>query len=348
MKTKEKIEEAEKQITEKKEPVNFDTREYPVEVVIDKFLQDEYFIPHYQREFVWEKDKVKMSLFIESILLDLPIPYLFLADEPDTGKLEIVDGSQRIRTLVAFRQDTFELEGLEVLDLLNGFKFSDLLESRQRRFLRKTLRSIELTEKASADVRRDLFARINSKPFDLLPMEVRKGSYDNSEFYQFIKKCSTNSLLAELCPISAERHKRLEAEELVLRYFAYSERYQDFTHRVDDFIDAYFDEKHKNGFDRDAMMQQFEAMLQFAKKYFPNGFKKSSTAKSTPRVRFETLSVGITQALKENPDLVPPPVDNWLNSEAFKIHTTSDAANSKNKVVGRIEYVRDQLLNKAG
>lgn len=180
MKTEADKAKAEEQIIQEKEPVSYDTREYPVEVLIDKFGKGEFVIPNYQRAFVWEKDKEKMSKFIESIILDLPIPYLFFADEEDTGKLEIVDGSQRIRTLRAFYDNTFALKGLEVLDALNGFKFEDMMESRQRRFLRKTLRSIELTEKASSDVRRDLFSRINTKPYDLLPMEVRKGVLVNN------------------------------------------------------------------------------------------------------------------------------------------------------------------------
>ncbi len=343
MKTEEEQNSAEQQIIEEKEPVSYDTREYPVEVLINKFNNDEFIIPNYQRAFVWEKDKEKMSKFIESIILDLPVPYLFFADEQDTGKLEIVDGSQRIRTLTSFFKNEFQLEGLDVLDLLNGFVFSDLIESRQRRFLRKTLRSIELTERASADIRRDLFARINTKPYDLLPMEVRKGVYDG-EFYNFIEECSKIPLFNELCPISNDRLKRGEAQELVLRYFAYSDNYQNFVHRVDDFIDDYMKSKHENGFDKEGMMSQYQAMLDFVNSYIPNGFKKTAISKSTPRVRFEAISVGVTLALREKPDLVPTNVEDWITSDDFKKHTTSDAANSKTKVVGRIEYVKNELL----
>lgn len=343
MKTEEEQNAAEQQIIEEKEPVSYDTREYPVEVLINKYMNNEFVIPNYQRAFVWEKDKEKMSKFIESIILDLPIPYLFFADEQETGKLEIVDGSQRIRTLTSFYNNEFALEELDVLDLLNGFRFADLIESRQRRFLRKTLRSIELTERASADIRRDLFARINTKPYDLLPMEVRKGVFDG-DFYNFIEECSHNPLFGELCPISNDRKKRGEAQELVLRYFAYSDNYQNFVHRVDDFIDDYMKDKHENGFDRDQMKAQYESMLTFVNQYIPNGFRKTGTSKSTPRVRFEAISVGVTLALREKPDLVPINVEDWINSEEFKKHTTSDAANSRVKVVGRIEYVKNELL----
>ncbi|MDZ4847055.1 MAG: DUF262 domain-containing protein [Chitinophagales bacterium] len=343
MKSLKELEDAEAQIVEKKEPVSYDTREYPVEVLINKFLNGEFIIPNYQREFVWEKDKEKMSRFIESIILDLPIPYLFFADEFETGKLEIVDGSQRIRTLSKFYNDEFELFGLDVLDLLNGFKYSDLIESRQRRFLRKTLRSIELTEKASSEVRRDLFARINTKPYDLLPMEVRKGIFDGV-FYNFIEECSKHKLFRELCPISGERAKRGEAQELVLRYFAFADNYQKFIHRVDDFLDDYMKDKHENGFDKNRMKDEFEKMLAFVKTYFPTGFRKTASFNSIARVRYEAISVGVTLALRDKPNLVPPDIMDWINSSNFKTHTTSDASNNRLKVIGRIEYVKNKLL----
>jgi uncharacterized protein with ParB-like and HNH nuclease domain len=336
------LQRAEEQIKEEKEPVAFDTREYPVEVLINKYQSSEFIIPKYQREFVWENDKEKMSKFIESIILDLPIPYLFFADEKESGKLEIVDGSQRIRTLCSFRQNEFELEGLEKLDSLNGFKFSDLSESRQRRFLRKTLRSIELTEKASSDVRRDLFERINTKPYDLLPMEVRKGLYDG-DFYDFLDECSKNDLFVQLCPISEKRRIRGEAQELVLRYFAYTDNYKNFSHSVEDFMDNYMEDKHKNGFDKEIMKGQFESMLHFVAKNFPDGFRKSSNSNTIARVRFEALSVGVTLALRENENLVVRDVD-WLNSKEFKEQTTSGSANNKAKVTGRIEFVKNKLL----
>lgn len=341
--SEENKEKAEEQIVQQKEPVAFDTREYPIEVLINKYVEGEFVIPNYQREFVWEKDKVKMSRFIESALLDLPIPYLYLADDPDSGKLEIIDGSQRIRTLEAFYKNQFKLTGLEVLDLLNGFKYSDLLESRQRRFLRKTLRSIELTEKASSDVRRDLFARINTKPYDLLPMEIRKGIFKGN-FYDFLTECSSSKKFKHLCPISNERRKRGEGEELVLRYFAYSDNYQNFVHSVEDFLDIYMKNAHENGFELERMKSEFEKMLAFVEKHFPNGFRKAANNNTVARVRFDAISVGVTLALRENTDLNPTNWD-WVNSEEFNNHTTSGSANNKAKVLGRIEYVRDMLLN---
>ena len=76
--------------------------------------------------------------------------------------MEVVDGTQRILTLVRFLADELMLTGLEVLQKLNGFTYADLPVSRQRRFLRHTLRVIEVVEDAGEELRQDIFERINA------------------------------------------------------------------------------------------------------------------------------------------------------------------------------------------
>ena len=82
--------------------------------------------------------------------------------------------------------------------------------------------------------------------------------------------------------------------------------------------------------------------LQFVERNFQNGFRKSVTSKSIPRVRFESIAVGCNLALRENSNLTVTNVV-WVDSNEFKQWTTSDAANSKSKVTGRIEFVKDCL-----
>lgn len=342
--TPEMQEKAEKQIIKEQKIVDYDIKEYPVEVLVSKYSigkarnENDIFIPNYQRKFVW--DIKKQSKFIESLLMGLPIPYIFGAD--NDGRVEIVDGSQRLRTLEAFLNNKFALEGLEKLKTLNGFRHNDFPLSRQRRFKKKTIRMIELSEKADIEVRKEMFSRINTTPTLLKQMEIRKGVFEG-DFMEFIKECSLNPKFKLLCPISQKKANRGEGDEMVLRFFAYSENYQNFVHSVKGFVDDYVIAK-KDNFDATEMLLRFEDVLDFADRFFPYGFRKSPNYKSTPRVRFEAISVGIHLALKEKPDLVPSPVIYWLESPKFKEYTTSDAANNKSKVLGRIEYVRDKLL----
>ncbi len=236
------------------------------------------------------------------------------------------------------------LEGLQRLKKLNGFIYHDLLVSRRRRFGRKTLRSIELTENASWSVRKDLFDRINTKPYDLTPMEIRKGLIDE-KFYNFLNDCSKNPLFTKLCPISKIKLKREVGAEMVLRYFAYSANYKNFIHRVDEFVDESLI-KIIGDNNIGEMKADFGKMLNFVDKFFPLGFKKIKNSKSTPMVRYEAIAVGVHLALQVKPNLKPKLVENWINSKEFNIHNSSDAANNRLKVIGRFEYVRDKLLGK--
>ncbi len=214
--TNEKKEIAEQQIRDRRKPVDYNTLEYPIEILVKKYLdgidedENELFIPDYQREMTWDEDR--QSKFIESVLLGLPIPYIFVADiseSEDLARLEIIDGTQRIRTLARFIKNELRLNNLEKLESLNGFTFSDLPLSRQRRFQRTTIRMIQ---------------------------------------------------------------------------------------------------------------------------YEP-----------TTRIKFESITVGVALALRENQGFIPKSTS-FLDSQEFKYFTKGDGSSSQNKVIRRIEYVRDQLL----
>ena len=350
--TEKEQEAAEKQIIKEQKVVDFDTHEYPVEVLVQLYsdgLEDDtsdLFIPEYQRKFVWTI--LQQSKFIESLMLGLPIPYIFTADSVENeGRMEVIDGSQRLRTLEAFLNNKFKLTGLKKLDKVNEFNFRDLPVSQQRRLRRKTIRLITLTDKATREVRKEMFDRINSTPTLLTDMESRKGVYEG-DFYYFLEECAGNRKFQELCPITELRAVREEGAEMVLRFFAYSDRYLDFVHVVKDFLDVYMREKQAE-FTEDiaeTMKERFRSMLDFVEKHFPDGFRKTRNAESTPRVRFEAIAVGVRLALDSEPKLVPENVTDWLGSKEFEVHTRSDAANNRNKVLARIEFVRDNLLKK--
>lgn len=338
--TTELIEKAELQIKEFQKQIEYDTKDYTVEHLVDKFIKEDFFIPLYQRKFVWRpKNK---SLFIESVLLGLPIPFMFFAG-CDDGRLEIVDGAQRMQTLVEFVSNKLKLSNLEKLTYLNGFKFKDLSEAQQRKFNNKAFRVIVLDEKTTADVRQDLFNRINTSGMKATDSEVRRGSYPGP-LTAFIENCTENQDFVRLCPVSNGKNLRQERFELVLRFFAYLNNYQSFVHNVNGFLNDFLIENLEI-FNEDEYQMEFLRMLSFVDANFEYGFAKTENASTTPRVRFEAISVGVALALRENPELVVNDV-NWIHSETFKKLTTSDASNNQNKLVGRIEYVRDVLLGK--
>lgn len=344
-----KKEAAEAQILEHHKTINYDTREYPVEVLVQKYLDrieeddNELFVPDYRRDHTWPEEH--QSKFIESVLIGLPIQYLFVADVPGKeGRLEIVDGSQRIRTLAAFLQNELQLSGLKKLDSLIGFRFEDLPVTRQRRFRRHTIRMIELTENANEEVRRDIFERINTGSQILTDMEQRWGVQEGN-FLRFIRSCSENALFIELAPLPEASVKRRERQEFALRFFAYLDNYKNFDRKVVDFVNGYVESKKDfSEEESEKMKTEWERMLNFVRSNFRDGFSKAKGHIRTPRIRYEAIAVGSALALRQNPALNPTPVDDWLNSAEFSIHTTSGSSNSKPKIIKRIEYVRDHLL----
>lgn len=340
-----KVELAENQIREKQRIVDYDVKEFTIELLVNKYSEglvedvNEIYIPAYQREFVWDDDR--KSKFIESILLGLPIPYIFTAESED-GRLEVVDGSQRLRTLTAFIKEKFCLKPLEILTELKGFSFDDLPIGRQRKVKNSTIRMITLSEKSDEDVRYMMFERLNTGSEDLKDQEVRKGSFQG-QFTDFVyKKCAENKLFKKLTSFTEKVEKRGEPQELIIRFFAYRDNYLSFTSGVNDFLNNYTIEMNK-GFDEDKYYTKFEEMLKFVEKYIPNGFKKNEGSSKTPRVRFEALSVGISLALEENKKLKPTSLS-WLESDEYLSEVTGGSHNTPARVKSRINYVKNKLL----
>lgn len=331
---------AENEIKDRQQEVKYDLRDFTIDYMVHQFREDLFYIPTYQREDIWSPKQ--KSRFIESVVLGLPIPMMFLADMED-GRLEIVDGVQRIKTLEQFLDNDLRLADLERLPALNCFKFEDLPKAQQRKIGTRALRLVILEDSTTPETRQEIFDRVNTSGVKARASEVRRGAF-TGPFMDFIRECAEDAVFLRLCPMSEGLLKRRENEELALRFFAYSDRYKRFQHDVDAFLDSYV-KKHKTSFDRARLQQEFNRTMRFVRRHFPNGFAKKENSKATPRVRFEAIAVGVNLALRKNPDLSPRSPRSWLESEEFLRQTTTHASNSGPRLRGRIEYVRDQLLS---
>lgn len=258
--TPEQIAIAESQLQTLQRQVEYDTKDYTLELLLSKFEREDFYIPSYQRQYVWKSSN--KTLFIESVLLGLPIPFMFFAGCAD-GRLEIIDGAQRMQTLREFVSGNMKLTKLPKLKALDGFTFSDLSTATQRKFLNRTFRVVVLDEKTTADIRQDLFNRINTSGVKASDSEVRRGSYPG-RLTDFIEECCKDELFIQLCPISKSKAVRQERFELVLRFFAYLYNYQKFQHEVNIFLNEFLAEN-LNSFDELQYKADFTNMLTFVK-----------------------------------------------------------------------------------
>lgn len=354
MLSEEKLTRLEAQITEEKKTVDFDTREFTIEFLVQKYInkidtdENDIFVPEYQREFVWDTER--QSKLIESITLGLPIPIIFLAED-QSGRLEIVDGSQRIRTIAAFINGELTLQGLEKLTEMNGTSFDDLPASRKRKINNTALRMIVLSDAATEDVRNDLFERINRGSDLLRNMEKRKGIY-HGPFNDFIYKvCARKPLLAQLTPLAKAVQNRQEHEELVLRFFAFMDQYPNFSSHqrgVGSALDNYMSMANASFDDvqKEQKLACFDSMLNYVSRSFKYGFSRGK-GKYVSRTLFEAISVGVGLALQSKPDLAFKDIDitEWMRDRNFyDLVAGQRQTHHSRKIVGRIEYVRDQLL----
>lgn len=348
------------QVETEQKSIAYDMKEFTIELYVSKYLKDiekddnELYVPDYQREFIW--DDKHQSRFIESLFLGLPVPFMFSAEIKETGRLEIVDGSQRIRTLAAFLNDELILSHLDKLSQMNGCKYSDLPVGLQRSFKNISIRMVVLSNKATEDVRNEMFDRINTSSVPLLPMETRRGVY-KGDFTDFIAELAKEPRFIALCPMAKYMQNRREEEELILRLFSFSELFPNYkvveSKGVAKYLDSYLVEKNKafNKNEKSALKKKFFALIDFIEKAFPNqGFVKTKQAVGISKPYFEAIAVGVSLALQENPTIKPefkPALEINKNNrnDFFKLIEGRYRTHTAAKIKNRIEYVKKLYLS---
>ena len=172
--------------------------------------------PAFQRRIVWG-DK-KSSLLIESIVLNVPIPPCYLAQNSDF-EIDVVDGQQRLNAIYTFVENKFKLSGLIIMSEFNGRFFHELPIRVQRQIRSHTITCEMITNESDPDIRFEVFERLNSTPTPLSALELRNCIY----------RGGLNDLLIELAGLPSwlkftgrrEPDARMGDEELILRYFSF-------------------------------------------------------------------------------------------------------------------------------
>jgi hypothetical protein len=245
--------------------------------------------PEYQRRLVW--DDARRSLFIESLLLNVPIPPVFLY-EWDLSRYEVMDGQQRLNSIVDFYENGFALRGLEKWKELNGLRYRELPETLQRgldrRRLSATVLLVEGTRAAppqQADIRKLVFERLNTGGRQLNAQELRNCLYAGG-FNELLISLSRLPLFTEIWEIpsydqNVDRHGHISAAlrenalyqrmndcEIVLRFFAFRKR-ANIKGSVRSMLDRCMEE-HLNSNEEEltALREEFVSRLQLAQDIF--------------------------------------------------------------------------------
>jgi hypothetical protein len=185
-----------------------------INTLVEQWNDETLQIPDFQREYVW--DNAKASRLIESLLLNIPIPTLYFSETED-AKYQIVDGHQRVYSVVRYLDNQFALSGLRIQSEFKGTRFFKL-PPREQRFLKtRTMRAIVIQADSHPSMKFEVFERLNTGGLALNAQEIRNAIYHGS-FNDLLRSLEHDDAYRSALGVQRVR-KRMVDRELVLRFF---------------------------------------------------------------------------------------------------------------------------------
>lgn len=367
MNIEDKIADLGKQISDERQHIATDRMDFSIGELVNMYEQQELIIhPEYQRLFRWT-DTQKTAL-IESILLGIPIPPIFVAED-ENGVWEVVDGLQRLSTLVSFfgklkpenvktisddenddENDDDEivntnnkwcLEKGDILKSLEGFNVDTLPLKYVLNIKRASLRVEILRGQSRVTMKYELFKRLNSNGTKLTAQEIRNAIYRgiDSSVNKLVEKLSKNTAFVELTTLTKQKKKELYDQELVLRFMAFYDKDTEINNNtakiLDDFMersvnDSQFDcSMYENIFNKTIILLE-ELNDTFVFKNANNAFVPAY---------FEAIMLGVAnniEAYSNDTVLLSNKIKELKESQEFKQYMGS-ASNSKKRIERRLE-----------
>lgn len=177
--------------------------------------------PDYQRNFVWKNKQ--QSKFIESLILGIPVPTIFINENEDST-YEVIDGQQRLTTCYRFWNNELKLTGLETLTELNGLKFADLDEDITDVLkYNRTLSVVSILKDSSVEIKFDIFQRLNEGAVKLNAQELRNVVY-RGKVIEFLEDLSKNTQFSTVLNPKSNTVIRKIDQEIILRMLSVNEK----------------------------------------------------------------------------------------------------------------------------
>lgn len=351
------------------------TDSYPMSIgeLINLYRDEEIDIhPEFQRIYRWS-DSQKSKL-IESILLGIPLPSIFVAQRAD-GIWDVVDGLQRLSTIFSFigilkdeNQDLLEplkLTGTEYLPALQGIVWSngedtdkELSADIKRAFKREKIDIKIIKKESDENAKYDLFQRLNTGGSSLSPQEVRNCLLImiDHDIYDWLKKLSENENFRNCVPLSAKQEEEQGYMELVLRFAIYRhieneevKKYSDLTDLLTGALQTIFIEK-----DLDLVEEEkiFYRVFNFLSSTLEdNSFRKYNHSKGKymggfSLSVFEVIAIGLSFSTKTDVELesIIEEVSKELSADKYFLDNTSYGTRSINRFAILTEYGKTKFI----
>ncbi|MBI5590785.1 MAG: DUF262 domain-containing protein [Deltaproteobacteria bacterium] len=347
-------------------------KDYSFNELLSMYEDNELIIdPDYQRLFRWSE--VQASRFIESVILELPLPPIFVI-EIDDGKYELIDGLQRISSYFYFRGklkaphrninpgDVLALDGCDIVTELDGYTYESLPRALEIKLKRHTIRVEVIRKESESRIRYHMFKRLNKGGSVLSEQEIRNCTIrllDNT-VNKFLIECSKNIDFANtVSPINQQRMDERFDQELVLRFFAFKNWRNNYVHEVGEFLTKYMEsvadpDKDDVTLDYDAEQNVFEKTFRILNASMGNDayaiVDKRGRTLPFSVYHFEAFSLGLQPHMAEidpnNEDQMKKLSECFWEIKkdgVFRDITTGGGKNFLNPLNQRIVFVADRI-----
>lgn len=356
-----RIQKLEQQISDERARLSTDRMDISFGELIHMYKAGELLIrPEYQRLFRW-KGSQKTAL-IESILLGIPIPPVFVAEDME-GVWELVDGLQRVSTIISFFGDLdeslltvcvedsqednvnyvnkWELESGNLVEDLEGFNVDTLPKKYVINLKRAVCRVEILRGESNTAMKYELFKRLNSGGSTLTPQEIRNAIYRgiDPKINILTEKLSKNEDFIKLVSLSGQKKQELYDQELVLRFVAFLGNADKINANTEIFLDKFMETAVKDKeFDVGYYEELFVKVMRMLRDAGDSSMFRNDRKGFVPAY-YEGITLGIAQNLEKyeaRPELILERVQALKEDREFKKYSGS-ASNSKSRIKNRLK-----------
>lgn len=300
--------------------------------------------PGFQREMVWKNtDQTK---FIDSLSKELPIPSMCLSLDSKTQKWQVIDGLQRMSTIIRFLEDgKWELsESRDVDEKISGKtperirkEYPNIYKKIQNIALPITVLRCDYSKRSHREYIFTIFHRLNTGGIKLTNQEIRNAIFQGP-FNDFLKECNLfndwKMVFGDNDPKNIDRYRKIE---LILRFFAFYEREASYNGKLSSFLNDYMDDKR---FAQSGEIESLEKIFQGTVSLIFNKITRGTHIEKMSNIAIDALLYGVAKNISyladAKSDKVVEYYDNFKKSAIFSKELSLEAILKKEKVKERL------------
>jgi Protein of unknown function DUF262 len=276
--------------------------DYPVDGLVQRIVAGDIVVPKFQRGYVWSLKEA--SRFVESLLLGLPVPSIFLSKEKDSQQLLVIDGQQRLLTLRYFYEGIWPLTRKEfslkgVTSKFEGETYKSLSQDDKRRLNDSIIHAIIIRQEQPSDDDSSIyhiFERLNTSGVSLTPQEIRAAIY-HGPFSDLLRDIN---LIGPWREIYGPVNKIMRDQELILRFLALFFDASEYSRPMKGFLNSFMGKHRKlNRIGAEQMTSAFVPTIQAI--YDSVGNRAFRLARVLNAAVFDAVMVGVARRLSSGP-----------------------------------------------